>query len=134
MTKSYLKELSYKIIGCAIEVHTEIGPGLLESVYEACLVEELRSAGLYVETQSLVPIHYKGKVLSTPLKIDLLVERCVLVELKAVESMIPLYHAQVLSYLQLAKIPKGLLINFNTVVLKDGLTSIVSDAFSRLPS
>lgn len=89
MTQKYINELSYKIIGCAIEVHKQIGPGLLESVYEECMIEELESIGLNVKSQIAVPIEYKSKRLGTPLKLDLLVNDIIIVELKAVETVIP---------------------------------------------
>lgn len=100
ITQKYINETSYKIIGCAIEVHKHLGPGLLESVYEPCFIDELRNAGLLVKSQIYVPVHYKGKCLDGSLKLDLLVND------KAVEQMIPLYKAQLLSYLKLAGKPK----------------------------
>ncbi len=133
LTKSYLQDLSYNIIGCAIEVHRQIGPGLLESVYEMCFKEELRLNGLSVQSQVYVPVLYKKSNLGGTLKIDLLIENQIIVELKAVENMIPLYNAQLLSYLKLADKQKGLLINFNCEVIKDQLTSMVTDKFLHLP-
>ena len=133
LTKSYLQSLSYKIIGCAIEVHKHLGPGLLESVYEMCFIEELRRNDLKVKSQIYIPVVYKDTNLGGTLKIDLLVEDEVVVELKAVESMIPLYSAQLLSYLKLADKQKGLLINFNCEVIKDQLTSMVTEKFKQLP-
>jgi GxxExxY protein len=133
ITQKFIHEVSYKIIGCAIEVHKHLGPGLLESVYEACFVEELKEQGLFVEPQIWVPVNYKGKMLGGKLKLDLLVERLVVVENKAVEVMIPLYEAQVLSYLKLSNKPKGLLKNFNTVNLSSHVVSLVTEEFARLP-
>jgi len=132
ITQKYLNDISYKIIGCAIEVHKNLGPGLLESVYEACFIEELKSAGLDVKSQIYVPVHYKGKNLGGILKIDILVNDLIVVEDKAVEQMIPLYQAQLLSYLKLADKPKGLLINFNCINIKDQLVSIVTPGFAKL--
>lgn len=133
VTKKYLKELSYKIIGCAIEVHKQLGPGLLESVYQACMIEELLAQGLNVQSQVKVPINYKGKNLGLPLKIDLLVNDLIIVELKAVETMIPLYEAQLLSYLKLTSKPKGLLINFNSDAIYNQLESLVTKEYEKLP-
>ena len=126
-------KISYDIRGCAFKIHNSLGPGLLESVYEACFVEELKTQGLFVEPQIWVPVNYKGKMLGGKLKLDLLVERLVVVENKAVEVMIPLYEAQVLSYLKLSNKPKGLLINFNTVNLSSHVVSLGTEEFARLP-
>lgn len=133
ITQAYINEISYKIIGCAIEVHRNLGPGLLESVYEACFIDELRNNGLNVKSQIHVPVSYKGKDLGGSLKIDLLVNDLIIVEEKAVEVMIPLYRAQLLSYLKLSGKPKGLLINFNSENIKDQLVSLVTEEFAKLP-
>lgn len=133
ITQAYINEISYKLIGCAIEVHRNLGPGLLESVYEACFIDELRNNGLNVKSQIHVPVSYKGKDLGGSLKIDLLVNDLIIVEEKAVEVMIPLYQAQLLSYLKLSGKPKGLLINFNSENIKDQLVSLVTEEFAKLP-
>jgi len=133
ITQKYINEISYKIIGCAIEVHKHLGPGLLESVYEACFIDELRSAGLSVKSQIYVPVHYKGKDLGGNLKLDLLVNDLIIVEEKAVEQMIPLFNAQLLSYLKLAGKPKGLLINFNSENITEQVVSLVTEDFAKLP-
>ena len=132
LTQKYVNDLAYKIVGCAIEVHRHLGPGLLESVYHACLIDELEQGGLFVRKQVHLPVHYKGKDLGDTLKLDLLVNDVVIVELKAVELMIPLYKAQLLSYLKLTGLPKGLLINFNCETITKQLVPLVSDAFSAL--
>jgi len=98
ITQKYINELSYKIIGCAIEVHKYLGPGLLESVYETCHIDELIRKNLNVKKHVQVPIHYKNKELGCNLVLDLLAEDLIIVELKAVEIMIPLYKAQLLSF------------------------------------
>ena len=98
ITQKRINEISYKIIGCAIEVHKHLGPGLLESVYESCFIDEMRGCGLEVKSQVYVPVHYKGKNLGGSLKLDLLINDLIIVEEKAVEQMIPLYKAQLLSY------------------------------------
>ena len=133
VTQKYINEISFKIIGCAIEVHKHLGPGLLESVYELCFINEMTSSGLFVRSQIYVPINYKGKNLGGYLKLDLLVNDIIIVEEKAVEDMIPLYKAQLLSYLKLAGKPKGLLINFNCQNIKDQMVSLVTKEFAMLP-
>jgi GxxExxY protein len=133
ITQAYINEISYKIIGCAIEVHKHLGPGLLESVYEACFIDEMRNSGLEVRSQLYVPVQYKGRDLGGNLKLDLLVNDLVIVEEKAVEVMIPLYKAQLLSYLKLSGKPKGLLINFNSENIKEQLVSLVTEEFAKLP-
>ncbi len=133
ITQKYINEISYKIIGCAIEVHKYLGPGLLESVYEPCFIDEMLRAGLFVKSQIYVPVHYKGKDLGGRLKLDLLVNDLIIVEEKAVEVMIPLYEAQLLSYLKLTGKPKGLLINFNSENIKEQLVSLVTNEYAKLP-
>ncbi len=133
ISKKYINQVSYNIVGCAIEVHKHLGPGLLESVYETCFVDELRENGLKVSRQLNVPILYKGKELGCNLVLDILVEDLIIVELKAVETMIPVYKAQLLSYLKLTGKPKGLLINFNTENITQDLVSLVTKEFAKLP-
>ncbi|KAB2880339.1 GxxExxY protein [bacterium] len=133
ITQKSINEISYKIIGCAIEVHKHLGPGLLESVYESCLIDEMKSAGLLVKSQVYVPVIYKGKDLGGSLKLDVLVNDVIIVELKAVEQLIPLYKAQLLSYLKLTLKPKGLLINFHCENIKEYLVSLVTEKFAALP-
>jgi GxxExxY protein len=113
--------LTNKIIACGIEVHRTLGPGLLESVYQECMVLELKGANLHVESDRRVPIEYKSHKIRSELKLDLLVGGCVVVELKAVERLHPVYLAQVITYLKLTGCPAGLLMNFNSVSLKSGL-------------
>lgn len=133
MTKKYVNDIVYKIVGCAIEVHKHLGPGLLESVYENCLIDELKSEGLNVQHQVYVPVIYKEKVIASALKLDLLVNDIIIVELKAVEQMIPLYKAQLLSYLKLTSRPKGLLINFHSENITQQLVVLVTEDFAKLP-
>lgn len=120
-------DVTGQIIDAAIKVHTALGPGLLESAYEVCLTHELRQRGMKVQTQVVLPIQYNGLNLDAGYRIDLLVEDIVIVELKAVEEMLPLYDAQILSYLRLRQLQVGLLINFNVVKLKEGLRRIVNN-------
>ena len=133
LTQKSINELAYKIVGCAIEVHKQLGPGLLESIYHECMIEELRKCGLRVESQVSVPILYKGKKLGNTLKLDLLVEGLIIVELKSVEQMIPLYSAQLLTYLKLTGKAKGLLINFNCLNVTQAIISLVTTEFGLLP-
>jgi GxxExxY protein len=117
--------LSAKVIGHAIEVHKILGPGLLESAYEECLSYELSTAGLQFQRQMPLPIIYKGKPLECGYRIDIIVERSLLLELKAIEVVLPVHKAQLLTYLRLSGVKVGLLINFNVPVLKDGLVRMV---------
>ncbi len=134
LTKSYLDELTYEIIGAAIEVHKEMGPGLLESVYEECLLHELQLKGLNAKSQQAVPVVYKGTQLDAFFKYDILVEDCIIIELKAVIDMIPLFDAQIISYAKLLKVPKSILINFKcTNIFKEGQKTFVNEYFQNLP-
>jgi len=112
--------LTHRIIGCALEVHRNLGPGLLESIYESALATELEAAAVRFERQVIVPVRYKGKAIGD-LRLDLLVEDAVVVEIKTVERHDPLFEAQVLSYLKLTGKHVGLLINFNSKLLKEGI-------------
>jgi len=116
-----INQITEKVIACAIEVHKRLGPGLLESAYEECLSYELMSAGLAIERQVPVPVVYKEIKLECGYRIDILVERTVLIELKAIEAFAPVHEAQILTYMKFAKKSIGLLINFNVTLLKDGI-------------
>jgi GxxExxY protein len=134
VTKKDIDDLTYLIMGCAIEVHKELGPGLLESVYHTCFVEELASRQLHYQSELEVPIVYKGKQLSANLRLDVLVEDLMVVELKAVEKIMPVHQAQLLTYLKLLEKPKGILINFNcTNIFKEGQKTMVNDLYTLLP-
>ena len=117
-----VNRVTYKIIACAIAVHRALGPGLLESAYFACLVVELRSTGLRVDVDVKVPIVYRGMKLDCGYKLDMVVEGLVVVELKAILSVLPVHEAQLVTYLKLTGKPVGLLLNFNVPVMKDGIT------------
>jgi len=121
-----LNGLTEQIIGAAIEVHRALGPGLLESAYEACLAYELQERGLKVERQVPLPVVYKGVRIDCGYRLDLVVENAVVVEIKAVDSLAPVHQAQLLSYLKLSGYKVGLLINFNVKVLRDGIRRLVS--------
>ena len=132
MTKSQVTDLSYKIIGCAIEVHKQLGPGLLESVYEKCLKHELISSGFKVQQQVRVPLHYKGINMDSELRLDLLVNDTIVVELKTVEYVLPVHEAQLMTYMKLLEKPQGLLINFFTDNISKSMKPIVNDIFKEL--
>ena len=134
ITKKYLDELTYKIIGCAIEVHKTLGPGLLESIYEKCLLHELKLKNLNCISQKTIPLEYKGIELDCDLRFDILVEDLIIVELKAVNDMHPIFEAQTLTYMKLLQKPKGILINFNcTNIFKEGQKTFVNEYFRNLP-
>lgn len=118
-------KLTEPIIGAAIEVHRDKGPGLIESIYEWCLIRELELRHLTATNQKIVRISYKGFVKEEPLRFDLLVEDCVLVEAKSVEHVLPVHKAQLLSYMKLLNVPLGLLINFNVAKLTDGVSRLI---------
>lgn len=129
-----LDQLSHRIIGAAIEVHRHLGPGLLESAYESCLVFELKHLGVKVEEQKPLPVVYKEVRLDCGYRLDLVVEDEIIVEIKAVEKLLPIHEAQLLSYLRLAHKRVGLLMNFHVPVLKNGLKRIVNEFPDSAPS
>ena len=120
-----LNDISYRIIGCAFKVHQELGPGLLESSYEVCLEYELLQIGLKVERQKALPLLYYDVALDAGYRIDLLVEDSIIVELKAVDLILPIHKAQLMTYLKLTKLRLGLMLNFNVTNMKTGVTRIV---------
>jgi len=119
--KIHINELTGKVIGAAIEVHKALGPGLLESAYEECLSHEFVLKAMRFERQKPLPVEYKGVKLDCGYRLDLVVENRLIVELKACDSLLPIYDAQLLTYLRLSNIKVGLLINFNVPVLKEGI-------------
>lgn len=118
-------KLSREVIGAAIEVHRILGPGLIESIYEKCLLRELQLRGITAVKQKFVPIEYKGETWEEELKFDVLVEGCLLLELKAVEEVHPIHKAKLLSYMKLLDIPLGLVVNFHEVRLVDGVSRMI---------
>ncbi len=135
VTKKYLDDLTYEIIGSAIEVHKIMGRGLLESVYHQCLKEELLHRKINFLTEMKVPVIYKGKMLDVDFRCDLFVEKSIVVELKSVQEIIPVYEAQLLTYMKLLRCPKGILINFNcSNIFKEGQKTFVNEYFSVLPN
>ena len=121
MNLTEYNKITETVIKCAIEVHKELGHGLMESVYEVCLMKLLREEGLLVRRQVVVPVHFKGERLEKEFVIDILVGDSVILELKSIESILPVHEAQLVTYLKLADKRLGLLINFNVVLLKDGI-------------
>jgi GxxExxY protein len=118
-------ELSRKVIGCAIEVHRSLGPGLLESTYRQCLACELSQAGIPFQMEVPLPVRYKEMLLDCGYRIDLLVSGDLIVEIKCVETLLPIHQAQILTYMRLPKIPVGLIINFNVTRLQNGIKRFV---------
>jgi GxxExxY protein len=133
ITQNTIQDLSFRIIRAAIEVHKYLGPGLLESVYHTCMMDELARNQISFASHVAVPIIYKGRLLADPLWLDLLVEDLIIVELKAVEALHPVYSAQLLSYLRLAGKPKGLLINFHSENVTKSTVSFVTEVFRSYP-
>ena len=119
--------LSGQVIGAAIEVHKELGPGLLESVYQQCLAYELEERGVQVRAEVALPVRYKGLQFDSAFRIDLMVEEVLVVELKAVDAILPVHRAQLISYLKLSGLGLGLLINFNVPVLSKGVTRVANE-------
>ncbi len=132
MTKKEVTQLSYAITGCAIKVHKALGPGLLESIYEKCLKYELIRNGYEVVQQVAVPVMYGNIVFDTGLRLDLLVNNTIIVELKAVEQVLPVHEAQLITYMKLLKMPQGLLINFFTDNISRSLKPFVNEYFYLL--
>ncbi|MFG4004521.1 GxxExxY protein [Flavobacterium aquidurense] len=134
ITQKYLDEITYEVLGASIEVHKIIGKGLLESVYQQCLKEELSQRKLNFFTEMKVPILYKEKELVADFRCDLFVENCLVVELKTVSEINAVHQAQLLTYMKLLKAPKGIIINFNCFnIFKEGQKTFVNEYFRLLP-
>lgn len=123
--------MSGQVIGFCIEIHRELGPGLLESVYEEALAHELQAAAVPFERQRVVPVFYKGVLLPCGFRIDHLIGGAIVLELKAVTELLPIHHAQVLTYLRLDRRPLGLRVNFNVSVLRDGIRRVIAENAGR---
>ena len=133
ITQKYLDELTYEVVGSAIEVHKTMGRGLLESVYHQCLIEEFKHRKINFLTELKVPLLYREKELNVNFRCDLFVENCLVVELKSVTEMNPIFEAQLYTYMNLLKAPKGILINFNcSNIFKNGQKTFVNDYFRNL--
>ena len=134
LTKSYLKDLVYRVNGAAIAVHKAFGPGLLEKIYHVCLVRELTARGIKHHSEVTIPVIYRGDDVPIQLRCDLIIEDVLPVELKAVEQVHPVHAAQLMTYMKLLNAPQGLLINFNVVnIFKDGQRTYVNEWYRDLP-
>ncbi|MBN3036419.1 MAG: GxxExxY protein [Bacteroidales bacterium] len=134
MTQKKIDDLTYRILGCAIEVHKHLGPGLLESIYEKCFIHELYLNGISCRSQQKVALNYKGIDLEAELRYDVLVEDCIIVELKSIDGILPIHEAVLLTYMQLLSKPKGIIINFNcTNIFHHGQKTMVNHLYSSLP-
>ena len=134
VTQKHLDELTYQVIGSAIEVHKIMGRGLLENIYHHCLIEELNSRKINFSTEMKIPVLYKDKELKIDFKCDLFIENCLVVELKAVTEINPVHKAQLLTYMKLLQSPKGILINFNCFnIFKEGQITLINEYFNKLP-
>ena len=134
MTKKEVTQLSYDITGCAIKVHEALGPGLLENVYQKCLAHELITSGYSIVHEMAVPVEYDSISIETNLRLDLLVNDTVVVELKAIEHLLPVHEAQIITYMKLLEKPQGLLINFFTDNISKSLKPFVNEHFRELPN
>lgn len=133
VTKKYLDELSYNVIGAAIEVHKELGPGLLESVYHSCMCHELHLRKINFVSEMKIPIKFKGLKMDVDLRCDFFIENIFVTEIKAVKKIEPIHEAQLISYLKLLKIPKGVLINFNSFnIFKEGQKTYINEWYRSL--
>ncbi len=133
LTKKYLTDLTYKINGAAIEIHKILGPGLLESVYHKCMCKELKLRNINFVSEYQIPFNYKGLEVDILLRCDLFIENCIIVELKSVEKILPVHEAQILTYMRLLEVPKGILINFNVPNLyKDGQKTYVNEIYKNI--
>lgn len=133
ITQTYLDELTYDVIGAAIEVHKTLGPGLLESVYQKCMEEELKYKDINFQAEFVIPVIYRDKNINIDFRCDLFIENCLIVELKAVNDMNSIFEAQLLTYMKLLKSPKGILINFNCFnIFKEGQKTFVNEYFKSL--
>jgi GxxExxY protein len=131
--KSFIDDLEYRVTGACIEVHRVLGAGLLESIYHKCLEKELHLRGIVFVSNQVVSVNYKGEILDTELRADLIIEDCLVIELKAAENILPIHEAQLLTYMKLLKAPKGLLINFNCInIIQHGKKSFVNNYYRNL--
>ncbi len=135
MTQADINKHTYDIINVAIEVHKSLGPGLLESVYHRCMEQEMKLRKLSFKSELIVPIEYKGLELDANLRCDFLYADCIVVELKSVDAIAPVFQAQLITYMKLLRVPKGILINFNvTNIFREGQQTFVNELFRDLPA
>lgn len=134
ITKKTVNDLSYEIIGAAIEVHKQLGPGLLESIYHRCMSIELKYREIPFHSERIIPIEYRGEDIDAILRCDFFAHDMVVVEIKSVQDILPIHEAQIITYMKLLKAPKGILINFNvTNIFKEGQKTFVNEYFRNLP-
>lgn len=133
ITKAFIRELTISVTGAAIEVHKHLGPGLHESIYHKCMMHELKLRGIHYVSELPLPIQYKDLSLTESFRCDFYIENCMVLELKVVEWVLPIHHAQVLTYMKVLSAPKGLLINFNSDnIFRSGQRTFVNEFFTRL--
>ncbi|MFV7236428.1 GxxExxY protein [Flavobacterium sp. ZB4R12] len=133
VTKKYLKDLVYRVNGAAIEVHKHLGSGLLESIYHKCMIKELSLRGINFQSELTIPIEYKGLELESDLRCDLFIEKCLVLELKASDKVLPIHVAKLMSYMNLLESPIGLMINYNVVnIYNEGQKTYVNELYRRL--
>lgn len=133
MTKKEVTQLSFEVVNSAIRVHKELGPGLLENVYQQCMEYDLERRGFQIESQKIIPISFEGLNTSSILRVDLFVENTIVVELKSVDHLLQVHTAQLLTYMRLLKAPQGLLINFYVDKITNGYKPYVNNFFNELP-
>jgi GxxExxY protein len=134
VSQKLVNQITFQVIGAAIEIHKEMGSGLLESIYHQCMIEELKDRGLSFKSEFKIPVTYKTKELNVDFRCDLFVEDTIVVELKAVQEILPIHEAQVLTYMKLLKSPKGVLINFNCDnIFRNGQKTFVNEYYRKLP-
>jgi GxxExxY protein len=134
LTKSVINNIAYQVIGAAIEVHKVLGPGLLESVYHRCLERELQLRKINFVSEYRIPYCYKGNDINIELRCDFFIENCLVIELKAIETILPVHQAQLLTYMKLLDVPKGILINFNVDnIYYEGQQTLVNELYRNLP-
>lgn len=134
INKQFIKNLTISVTGAAIEVHRHLGPGLLESMYHKCMMHELRLRGINFVSELALPIQYKGFSFSENFRCDLYIENCMVLELKTIEDILPVHHAQVMTYMKILKAPKGMLVNFNSErIFPSGQKTFVNNYFALLP-
>ena len=132
-TKAYFTDLIYKVNGAASEIHKALGPGLLESVYHKCMMYELQLRNIDFKSELAIPVNYKGLNLDVDLRCDLLIENSLIVEFKAVEQVLPIHIAQLMTYMKLLKLPIGLMINFNCIhIFTEGQKTYVNELYEKL--
>ena len=134
LSKKYINDLVYKVVGACIEVHKVLGPGLLESVYHKCLEKELTIRNINFKSEYKIPFSYKGLEINIDLRCDFFIENCLVLELKSVETILPIHQAQLLTYMRLLESPKGVLVNFNVDnIFYEGQQCLVNELFRILP-